>query len=374
MKRKAIVGAIMALGMITSFGSAMTVFADTMSVNAGNLNFRKGADMNAEVIRMLPRGTRVERTKDLGEWSEVTVGGIKGFVASRYLVNTEVQKQTVNEGSEKVHADAGLQPGVSGVFAGEINPYASQTWEVALDMNALYAGNSMINSGKAVYYKSNGARKEKTVCVNAGHGTKGGGSVKTLCHPDGTPKVTGGTTAAGATTAVAVSSGMTFADGTAESAVTLRMAQILRDKLLKEGYDVLMIRDGEDVQLDNIARTVLANKNADCHIAVHWDSTTSDKGCFYMSVPDVESYRTMEPVASHWQSHHKLGDALINGLKQAGNKIFSNGTMAMDLTQTSYSTIPSVDIELGDKASSHNDQALEKLADGLVSGVNEFFK
>ena len=87
----------------------------------------------------------------------------------------------------------------------------------------------------------------------------GGGSVKTQCHPDGSAKVTGGTTGAGATSAVAVSSGMTFADGTAESKVTLAMAKVLKTKLLNAGYDVLMIRESDDVQLDNIARTVIAN-------------------------------------------------------------------------------------------------------------------
>ncbi|MBQ1190120.1 MAG: N-acetylmuramoyl-L-alanine amidase, partial [Lachnospiraceae bacterium] len=188
------------------------------------------------------------------------------------------------------------------------------------------------------------------------------------------PKVTGGTTAAGATTAVAVSSGMTFNDGTQESAVTLKMAKILRDKLLAEGYDVLMIRETDDVQLDNVARTVLANNLADCHLALHWDSTTKDKGCFYMSVPSNDSYRSMEPVKSNWESHNRLGDCLIEGLRAGGNKIFSSGAMEMDLTQTSYSTIPSVDIELGDKASSHSQETLEKLANGLVTGVNRFFE
>lgn len=46
----------------------------------------------------------------------------------------------------------------------------------------------------------------------------------------------------------------------------------------------------------------------------------------------------------------------------------------MDLTQTSYSTIPSVDIELGDKASDHSGATLETLANGLkLAGVNTFF-
>ena len=32
-----------------------------------------------------------------------------------------------------------------------------------------------------------------------------------------------------------------------------------------------MLRDGDDVQLDNVARTVICNNAADCHIALHWD-------------------------------------------------------------------------------------------------------
>jgi len=214
---------------------------------------------------------------------------------------------------------------------------------------------------------------ERWSVINAGHGTSGGSSVKTQCHPDGTPKVTGGTTGAGATSAVAVSGGMQFADGTAEAKVTLALAKVLKDKLLAKGYDVLMIRESDDVQLDNIARTVIANNTADCHIALHWDSTTSNKGAFYMSVPDIASYRNMEPVASHWQEHHALGDSLIAGLKGAGVKIFSDGKMAMDLTQTSYSTIPSVDIELGDKVSDHSAGTLDTLASGLAAGIDSFF-
>ena len=89
---------------------------------------------------------------------------------------------------------------------------------------------------------------------------------------------------------------MEFADGTPESKVTLQLALKLKEKLLAAGYDVLMIRESDNVQLDNIARTVIANQTADCHIALHWDSTSKDKGAFYMSVPNVASYRNMEPV------------------------------------------------------------------------------
>ena len=238
----------------------------------------------------------------------------------------------------------------------------------------VYGEFSAIHTGKAAFYDNRQEnRKGITVCVNAGHGCSGGETKKTYCHPDKTPKVTSGTTAAGAVKSSAISSGMTFSDGTPEAEVTLRMALILRDRLLEEGYSVLMVRETEDSQLDNVARTVMANNLADCHIALHWDSTASDKGVFFMSVPSAASYRSMEPVASHWEDHNRLGKALVDGLKGQGAKVFGNGEMEMDLTQTSFSTVPSVDIELGDKASDHGEETLRRLADGLTDGVNQFF-
>lgn len=369
MKAKKMAVFLTAFGLLAAAGTCFTAFADTVYVNASGLNYRKDASMTGEILGSFPRGTKLERESNLGEWSSVTVNGKKVYVASRYLSESSPVQQTVQTaGSGTTTQAAVLQTHVK-------NAYVEKSWDVSLDPNDTYASFAEINSGKAVYYQTNSAdRKNKTVCVNAGHGTKGGSSVKTLCHPDGTAKVTSGTTAAGAVYAAAVSSGMTFSDGTPESTVTLAMAKILRDELLKEGYDVLMIREETDVQLDNIARTVIANNNADCHIALHWDSTVSDKGSFYMSVPNVASYRAMEPVASSWESHHRLGNCLIEGLRDKGNKIFSSGEMAMDLTQTSYSTIPSVDIELGDKASSHSDETLRKLAAGLIAGINKFFE
>ena len=52
---------------------------------------------------------------------------------------------------------------------------------------------------------------------------------------------------------------------------------------------------------------------------------------------------------------------------------FGGGSMDVDLTQTSYSTVPSVDIELGDKVSDHSEATLRKLAEGLADGVTQYF-
>lgn len=301
--------------------------------------------------------------------STETVKGTESVESTETIENAEIIGAMVSE-SAAPQGMANVTPQMQPVEYTNLQ-------QITLDSTWEYADHSKINTGAAVLYLASeeSGRKGIVIGVNAGHGTVGGAKVKTLCHPDGSAKVTGGSTAAGATEAAAVSGGMTFQDGTPEREVTLRMAQILRDKLLSSGYDVLMLRDSEDVQLDNVARTVICNNVADCHIALHWDSGDGknyDKGCFYISVP--EALKNMEPVASHWQQHDTLGTDLVEGLREQGATIYGKGHMGIDLTQTSYSTIPSVDMELGNAYSDHSDVILEQLATGLLTGINTYFE
>lgn len=236
-----------------------------------------------------------------------------------------------------------------------------------------YADRAAIYSSSVKLYKASANRKNKVVAVNAGHGTKGGQAKIVPCHPDGSPKCVSGSTKAGATTAVAVAGGMSFLNKAKESDVTLKVALRLKDLLLAEGYDVLMIRETADTQLDNIARTVFANNNADIHIAIHFDGSKNDKGAFYVGVPNIASYKKMEPVASHWKEHEALGKALNEGMRKAGVKVWKSGSMAIDLTQTSFSTIPSIDYETGDAASDISDVGIKKMAQGYLNGIKLFF-
>ena len=333
-------------------GTAVCVAVLAISVDMMDVGSAVGAGQEAPLREV----TVIKDPADAGPGVELSLTEAPAAESSAET-KAAAEPEAVVETEAAVSADSGYADGE----------------EIGLSPDWEFASFAAISSGKAVYYRAQGSRKDIVIAVNAGHGTEGGSSVKTYCHPDMTPKVTGGTTAAGATKAVAVSSGMTFKDGTPEKTVTLRMAQILKDRLLSAGYDVLMLRDGEDVQLDNVARTVIANNVADCHIALHWDSDglSTVKGCFYMSVPD--GLKSMYPVSQHWQEHEKLGDALIEGLRGQGLKIWGSNPLDMDLTQTSYSTIPSIDIELGNQCSSHTDEDLAVRAEGLVAGINAYF-
>lgn len=62
---------------------------------------------------------------------------------------------------------------------------------VYFDASWQYGDNAVITDGSAVMYKSSANPNGIVVAVNAGHGTVGGTTVKTLCHPDGSAKTTG---------------------------------------------------------------------------------------------------------------------------------------------------------------------------------------
>ena len=244
--------------------------------------------------------------------------------------------------------------------------------EIRLDPKWEWAENSEINSGTATLYRAGTNRKNIVIAVNAGHGTEGGDRVRTYCHPDKSPKITSGSNPAGSLKATAISLGMTFDDGSIEAEVALKTARILRDILLEKGYDVLMLRDAKDVQLDNVARSVIANNVADCLISLHWDGDglNYDKGCFCVPVPD--EIKNMEPVASNWREHEKLGKMIIYGLRKKGCKIFDGKNDPLELTQTCYATIPSVLVELGNQSSYHEDSVLERLAEGIAAGIEAY--
>lgn len=308
------------------------------------------------------------------------LGMVCGIWLTRVYDEKYNKRQVEQQGSEAVEEDVSndIDPEPTEITTPTptptpeipFNAYESQviTWNPEWE----YANFSILHTDSVTLYKSLHEGR-KVIAINAGHGTSGGNSVRTQCHPDGTPKVTGGSTKKGSLDAAAVSSGTTMLDGTREGVVNLKLAMIVKEKLLNEGFSVLMIRETDDVQIDNIARTVFANQNADCHIALHYDSSDYDKGFFYIGVPDVESYRNMEPVASHWQEHNALGESLLAGMRANDVKIHSDGNVPLDLTQTSYSTVPSVDVEVGDRASDYSDATLNKLADGIVEGVKIYF-
>ena len=250
--------------------------------------------------------------------------------------------------------------------------------KIYLDKKYRFATFSEISDGAATLYIVNKKVvdnfKNKIVAVNAGHGTVGGTRKRTYSHPDYTPKVAGGTNKQGSIFSAAVSDGTVLLDGKQEATANLMVAVALKEKLLDEGYSVLMIREDKNCRLDNIARTVIANENADIHIAIHFDSTERDKGIFYMKPINNKYYLSMEPLKSNVDNINRLGECLIEAFKEKGEKVWKGiGYLEGDLTQIAFSTNASVDIELGDRATYLDEERAKVFADGLLLGIQKYF-
>ena len=301
-----LMAALLLTGQVFAAETFTAVEPVTMYVtNAVNgVNLRTAPDLSASIDRVLYYNDSVTVVGMGDFWAKTERGGKNYYIAKEFLTTVQGGARTAETAAAQAAAAetvaaAPAEPAAAETAAAQTAETAARTaaaqagsaqgievQSVSLTSDMRFAEYSKINSGAAKLYRNHGGAHGSTViCVNAGHGTSGGENHKTLSHPDGTPKLTGGTNAKGAVNSTAISSGMDFNDGISEAKVNLKVALALRDILLARGYSVLMIREDGDQQLDNIARTVLANNCADCHIAIHFDSTGSDKGAFYMSVP-----------------------------------------------------------------------------------------
>lgn len=247
--------------------------------------------------------------------------------------------------------------------------------DVELDETMKYATFSQTHEDKAKLYKNKSYNdKHFTVCINPGHAKLDGKLPQTYAHPDKSPKLIQGSSNKGEVMSSGMTVGTTFLDGQFEYDITLKIAMYLKDMLLSNGYSVLMIRETNEHLLDNVGRSVIANNYSDIHVSLHFDSTDYDKGIFYIKAPSIQKYLNMEPVKYTYEESNKLGEALLSAFAENEEKIFKSRTMGIDLTQMSYSTIPNVDIELGDKATDISDKHLYKLAECLYYGIVKYYE
>ena len=74
------------------------------------------------------------------------------------------------------------------------------------------------------------------------------------------------------------------------------------------------------------------------------------------------------------EEHERLGAALEKGLKQTGCSRYDGRVDALELTQTCYAKVPAAVVELGNARSDISDEALQKYANGLAAGIEEYMK
>nr|WP_302600013.1 N-acetylmuramoyl-L-alanine amidase [uncultured Cellulosilyticum sp.] len=209
------------------------------------------------------------------------------------------------------------------------------------------------------------AKEHFVVCIDPGHQAKG--------DPKGEPIAPGSENKK-----ARVASGTTgVATKKPEYAVNLEAALILKDLLMQKGYEVVMTREVNEVNVSNVERAEIANKaQADMTIRLHCDSIgNGGKSGAVLIVPSKAGTHT----AGIYKPSYDYAQLLKKTLEGKGvkvNGIFERG----DMTGFNWSKVPVVIFEMGFMSNWNEDRMLsdkgyqQKLMEAVVEALDEYNK
>ena len=209
-------------------------------------------------------------------------------------------------------------------------------------------------------------RKAYTVCIDAGHQKEpiyekepnGPGS------SDMKAKLSAGT--AGVSTRIA------------EYQLNLDIALMLKQELIKRGYDVIMIRETNDCPLSNAERAIIANESgADIFVRIHAHGSSNPDvhGALCCAPTTKNPYLTDENIAESRRLSQVMIDAYCarTGAKNKG--LYNVDTM----TGINWCKIPVTIVEMGYMSNAAEDKKMatdsyrEEMMLGIADGIDAYF-
>ncbi|MCD7856741.1 MAG: N-acetylmuramoyl-L-alanine amidase [Clostridiales bacterium] len=203
------------------------------------------------------------------------------------------------------------------------------------------------------------------VAIDPGHQAKGNSDLEPIGPGATEQKAKASTGTSGVST------------GVAESTLTLTVSLQLRDALEAEGYQVVMTRESQDVNISNAERAQIAtDAGAEIFIRIHANGSekSSANGIVTLSPSSANPY-----VSSLYEDSYRLSKLLVNELCAAtGAK--NLGVQTSDtMSGINWSTMPVSIVELGFMTNPTEDELLNsadyqaKLVEGMVNAVNAYF-
>jgi len=164
--------------------------------------------------------------------------------------------------------------------------------------------------------------------------------------------------------------------GTPEYEINLEVSVKIRDMLTELGYQVIMIREKNDVDISNAERAEIANENnADVFIRIHCNGSQNSSANGILTICPTKN----NPYCSEiYKDSKSLSEKVLDYLCEttaAKNK----GVMETDtMSGINWSKVPVTIVEMGYMTNKKEDYKLSdpeyqiKLAEGIVNGIEEY--